>query len=241
MIDTQSATPIYMQLAHLLRLQIEAGEYAVGEKIASENQLAKQFRIGRPTVRQATELLVQQGILSRKRGAGTYVEAVSLPNVDLLSFGGTGIAIAQADPDAATCWLGTIEMARRADDDFYRLRRLSVILGKPALLEDLYLRASVFADLPMRVQEGDSISNAVMEEYGYTIAEIQQQFAILMANEQQAERLGIRQGMPLLSVDREIHLTEHRAAVQANIICRSDLFNFRQTIMVPRHHGKTTQ
>ncbi len=230
-----------MQLASLLKQQIEAGDYAVGEKIASENQLAKQFRIGRPTVRQATELLVQQGILSRKRGAGTYVEASSLPSVDLLSLGGTGTAITQADPNAATAWLGNIEMARRDDDDFYRIRRLSVMLGKPALLEDLYLRASVFVDLPMRVKEGDSISKAVMEGYGYTIAEIQQQFAILTADEQQAERLDIRQGMPLLCVDREIHLVEHRAAVLANIICRSDLFKFSQTIMVPRHHGKTTQ
>jgi GntR family transcriptional regulator len=72
-LNTQSPVPLYRQLAQRLRANIERGELAVSQKIPSENELASEYGIGRPTVRQATDLLVREGILQRRRGAGTFV------------------------------------------------------------------------------------------------------------------------------------------------------------------------
>ena len=53
--------------------RIRAGEYTLGSRIPSEPELARTFGIGRPTVRQATDQLIQKRRLERRRGSGTFV------------------------------------------------------------------------------------------------------------------------------------------------------------------------
>ena len=65
--------PIYAALAERLRRSIRAGTYVSGQLLGSEHQLAKQERISRMTVRRASELLVNEGLLERRPGKGLYV------------------------------------------------------------------------------------------------------------------------------------------------------------------------
>lgn len=65
--------PKYKQLSDLLRQKIENGEYARGEKLDSENELASAFHLSRQTVRQALSVLTNEGILIRQKGSGTFV------------------------------------------------------------------------------------------------------------------------------------------------------------------------
>ena len=87
-LNPQSPIPLYRQLADILSAKIRNGKYTVSSRIPSENQLAAEFGIGRPTVRQATDFLIRKGMLLRKRGSGTYVCA-RIKEVDLFSLGGT--------------------------------------------------------------------------------------------------------------------------------------------------------
>ena len=69
MLNSSSPVPLYQQLADRLRSAIAEEHYALGGRIPSEHALAERYGVGRPTVRQATELLVRQGVLERRRGA----------------------------------------------------------------------------------------------------------------------------------------------------------------------------
>src|SRR5260221_13711562 len=73
MVDVAASVPRYAQIATSLRGRIAAGEYPPGARIPSEHELAARFNVGRPTVRQATEMLVRERVLDRRRGSGTYV------------------------------------------------------------------------------------------------------------------------------------------------------------------------
>jgi len=88
MLNSRSPIPLYRQLTDILLSKIRSGEYPQGERIPSEHELAETFGIGRPTARQATEQLVRNGILIRKRGSGTFVQSEQ-KEVDLFSFAGT--------------------------------------------------------------------------------------------------------------------------------------------------------
>lgn len=63
----------YLEIQQDIMNKIETKTYAVGAIIPSETQLAKQYQVSRPTVRQAISQLVEQGILERKRKRGTLV------------------------------------------------------------------------------------------------------------------------------------------------------------------------
>lgn len=64
---------LYVQIARYLSEMIEAGQYASGEMIPSENQLQKQFGVSRVTVRLAINELVKRNYVECMRGIGTVV------------------------------------------------------------------------------------------------------------------------------------------------------------------------
>ena len=66
-------SPVYIQIHNELRENIEAGKWQIGEKIPAVRELAAQFGVSRMTLRQAIQTLVDDGILERRVGAGTYV------------------------------------------------------------------------------------------------------------------------------------------------------------------------
>ena len=63
----------YIQLADKLRAQIQRGDYIIGEAIPSENLLQEEYQLSRHTVRQAIGVLVNEGLLRKEKGSGTYV------------------------------------------------------------------------------------------------------------------------------------------------------------------------
>ena len=65
--------PLYLQVADDIRNRIQNGEFKAKEKLDTEFELEKQYSVSRITIRKALELLVDEGILMRKRRVGTYV------------------------------------------------------------------------------------------------------------------------------------------------------------------------
>lgn len=58
-----------------LQKQLAAGEWAVGERLPAEQQLAEQLGVGRSTVREALRALANAGWVESRQGAGTFVLA----------------------------------------------------------------------------------------------------------------------------------------------------------------------
>jgi GntR family transcriptional regulator len=73
-----SATPLYRQIADRLYAEIANGVLAPGAPIGSETELQERFKVSRVTLRQAVGLLVEQGLVVRRQGKGTFVEATPL-------------------------------------------------------------------------------------------------------------------------------------------------------------------
>ncbi len=61
------------QIYEQIRDMIYRGEYAPGQRLMSERDLAALFGVGRPTVREAIQKLVEQGLIESKRGVGAFV------------------------------------------------------------------------------------------------------------------------------------------------------------------------
>lgn len=72
-IDHNSSTPLHVQAEKLLRELIEKKEYQEGKLLPNEVELSTKLQISRNTLRHAISKLVNEGILSRKKGYGTKV------------------------------------------------------------------------------------------------------------------------------------------------------------------------
>lgn len=65
--------------ARVMREEIAAGRWKVGERIPTEPKLAEMLQVSRGTVREAVKTLASAGLLEVRQGAGTFVRAVSDP------------------------------------------------------------------------------------------------------------------------------------------------------------------
>jgi DNA-binding GntR family transcriptional regulator len=72
-VDRACAVPLWVQVAERLESAIRSGELPAGERLPNELVLADRFGVSRPTLRQAVDRLVDQGLLVRRRGVGTTV------------------------------------------------------------------------------------------------------------------------------------------------------------------------
>jgi DNA-binding GntR family transcriptional regulator len=74
-LDRNSPIPLYFQIAENLKRAIEDGTFKPGERLDNELDLTERLGVSRPTVRQAVQRLVEQGLVVRRRGLGTVVAA----------------------------------------------------------------------------------------------------------------------------------------------------------------------
>lgn len=63
---------LYEQVAELLEDELRR-DYVVGERIATEDEIGRRYRVSRVTVRRALQTLAKRGVLVRRQGVGTFV------------------------------------------------------------------------------------------------------------------------------------------------------------------------
>jgi DNA-binding FadR family transcriptional regulator len=111
------AAPAFAQVTSQLIRSIEAGQFPVGSRLPPEQQLAQEFGVSRPTIREALSCLQFAGYIEPRRGSGTVVTsavargATPLPRTDpcdpvdlfeaRLEIEPLVVGLAASDPDAA--------------------------------------------------------------------------------------------------------------------------------------------
>jgi len=128
-VERGSGTPLYRQVAAILRDRIEKGLFRPGERIPTEYELCDQFGVSRISIRQALAELVHDGLLHRRQGSGTYVR----PEFGLGTH--TVTALVTEDP-----WVVPLEAAVssfNADHPTTPLRVHVEVLGRPQLRQNI--------------------------------------------------------------------------------------------------------
>jgi len=77
-INRNSYEPAYMQLVYILRQQVASGLLRAGDRLPSESQICKQYKVSPMTVRRAINILSDQGIVDTAQGRGTFVRPIKL-------------------------------------------------------------------------------------------------------------------------------------------------------------------
>jgi GntR family transcriptional regulator len=237
MLNPNSPIPLYRQLADLLTAKIRAGEYTGGSRIASEHQLAATYGVGRPTIRQAVDLLVRKGLVVRKRGSGTYV-CEPHQEVDLFSLDGTSASFRNKGFAVETKMLTpvTLQVIERGKenpftgDRAYWFSRLTCVADTPVLVETLYLHAGLFSGIDQIDLQGRSLSTIADEQFYLRPVGGKQSFRIELVDGDKGRQLELRPKSPILMVNRWLHFPYTPDGVFTELWCRTDQFVFSQTI-----------
>ena len=229
-IDSNDNSPLYMQVARKLILDVREGRYRVDQALPSERLLSEQLDISRVTARKAIDQLVGQGLVVRRRGSGNYVAPrIEQPLANLSSF---SEQLAQRGYRPSSTWL-------RRDIVLATLEE-QLALGLPhntrvARLERLRLADDVamayevsvipVAVLP-RPKEVTSSLYAHLDRSGHLPMRAVQHIRAMNAPALLAERLGVPEGRAVLFITRTGYLASGVAVELTHSYCRSDHYDF---------------
>ncbi len=206
----KSAVSRYLQLATLFRRRIETGEWAIGDQIPTVDMLAKECGVAGMTIRQALDILHQEGLIERFRAKGTFVR--SRPKRDLwceVNTDWSGLLMAREN--------ATIELLSQdrnvplPPDDIdvgirtgaYRhLMRRHSRNGEAFLHSDVYIDETVSRDIPESEFETKTSMRLVADLKGQNITDARQYVTIGSADLEIANSLDIPLGSPVANVVR---------------------------------------
>ncbi len=202
--------PAYRRIQGEILKRIEKGELKMGDSVESERMLAKAHRVSLMTARQALVGLEREGLVERRRGAGTFVAPPKIHFNRLMSFTEQLTARSMA-PSSKVLTLKVVtdepEIAARLSLAFnarlIKLERLRLGSGEPFAIESCYLSADRFPGLMRAGLERGSLFS-LLERYGVEIAHADEEVDATVADPHLARVLAVTPGHPLLRIRQTI-------------------------------------
>jgi GntR family transcriptional regulator len=213
---SRSAVSRYIQLATLFQRRIETGQWPLGERIPTVDELAKEFSVARATIRQAMDTLEAQGLIERHRAKGTFVvfrpqeglwcEVETDWSGLLKSREGATIEVLAESNDATAH--GQIHNIGKPAPGYWHLRRRHWRDGKAYLIAEVYIDKRLKARIPRAALKTKSSMRLIADVAGVRVADARQTLTIGTADSEIAQLLDVPLNAPVAII--------HRSAVDTN-------------------------
>ncbi len=209
-INRSSPLPLYFQLKEILLNGIQHGNWKVGEKLPTEEEIQNEYHISRTTVRQALQELESEGWITRQAGRGTFVaqpkirEGTEAFHLGLPEFQGKGLQLGWKILSAG--WHPVPENVAAAlhlpnGESVFRLLRLRVANQTPIGYAVSYVPAVFAASLDLTLAEQGGSMN-YLKGINLERCTAERVVEALPAERADSEKLGIEQGSPVLVITR---------------------------------------
>lgn len=199
--------PLYYQLMQIFRQQIESGELKPGDPLPAESALCEMYGVSRPTVRQALNELVREGLLHRLKGKGTFVSAPKIQqdflqkltsfNEELEQKGLVGMTKVLKLTSVPAPKIVAAHLTLSTGETVVYLERLRFVASEPFVHVVTYLPQR----LCPRLEEVDlarhSLYKTLEENYGLKIVRARRVLEVIAASKELAHLLEIEEGAPV--------------------------------------------
>ncbi|EJL34990.1 GntR family transcriptional regulator [Novosphingobium sp. AP12] len=227
---SDEGTPLYLQLARSLREHISSGGIDPGSALPSERDLSEMAGLSRVTVRKGIEQLIEEGVLIRRQGSGTFVaRRIEAPGAKLSSFSDDTRSRGE---DPGVVWIyksyaqPTEEEATALDVSptakVARLGRVRLAGGEPLAIEHAVIPAIFMPDLESL---GDSLYQA-LEKHGFRPTSGTQRVRASLATPTEAGILSVAQNSEVLRIDRRTRVPDGRIVEFTRSVYRGDRYEF---------------
>lgn len=225
--------PLYRRLQALIREDVASGRLGADDALPAERDLALRLGVSRVTVRKALRGLVEEGMLRRRHGSGTYVarsgERVEQPLSRLTSFSEDMRAHGRLP---GTRWLERAQDLASADESdalelprgarVTRLKRLRLVDGAPIAIEHALVPAAAISDPALvDVSLYDALAAA-----GLRPVRAVQRLCALELEREEAALLGAEAGTAAVALTRLAYLADGRPIEFTRSLYRGDACDF---------------
>ena len=231
-VELPKARQVYLAL----RAHIAGGVLDAGAPLPGEQSLAAEHRVARMTVRRALAELEREGLIDRRRGAGTFVAArrPARPMVadfadalgSLIEMGRSTdvrlLAFGYLQPPAAVAEA----LGLAAGEPAQRSVRVRIIDGEPFS----HLTAHVPESIGLTYSERDLAAEpllALLERSGVAVDRASQEIGAVLASPEVAAALDVAVGSPLIALTRVVYDAAGRGVEHLRALYRPDRYALR--------------
>lgn len=209
-LDKSSPKPLYMQLEEVLRNSICNGEWEPNHAIPSEFELSRTYGVSRMTARSVVTQLVNDGLLRRVQGKGTFVVEQKIATTSLAYVGVREqlerlgyqtttrlIAFRQIEADQRLAdILGIMQ-----GDGVHFVERVRLVDGKPISIHRSYIPKILAPTLSDERMESEQLCVILQQEFGLNAAAVSETLESVQASAEEAQLLQIDRRFPLLMLE----------------------------------------
>jgi GntR family transcriptional regulator len=229
---------LYAQVREAIRERIATGELKPGERLLPEEELATLMGASRMTIRRGILDLIDEGLLYRRRGVGTFVAQRHIDrNHNRLSSYFESAAEEGFKPRIEVLVreiTGAKHLVARAlnlrdDEPVVRVRTLRLADDEPLAIHDEHVPYRLFPD----ILDADIATRQLWEllsDHGYPIKRAVQRVEARVAEEEIAQLLGIEEGAPILYKLRTVYSEDGTPVEFAICHNRGDRYSLTTTL-----------
>jgi GntR family transcriptional regulator len=237
MAGNRNGTPVYRRIQNAIRKRIESSELNSGDPVPSERELARIHDVSLMTARHALAGLEREGLVERRRGAGTFVAPPKIHFNKLMSYtehmASRGLS-ARSRVLEARVMEHNLEVAARlglpATSALVKIERLREAGDEPFALETCYLPASGYSELVHAPLGRTSLFATLKRDYGVELAYADEEVDATAAEANIADLLCVPRGASVLRIRQVIYSTKGKATIYVVGFYRSE----RHTLFIRR-------
>lgn len=211
MFDRSQTIPYYIQIRESILEKIVSGELKVGEKLPSEENLAKYYGVSRMTVNKALSDLVDNGYLTRTPGSGTYISKIrregsgmtTLSFMDSISKKGFKVVseVIFKELEVPTKYVAE-KLNVFLSQHVYHIKRIRSVNNMPVVFQDSYIRGDLCPGLFEYDLENESLYSTIEKITGNKIEKAKDKIEAIQCNEYMSKILNVDKNFPLLYIER---------------------------------------
>jgi len=231
-LDKNLPVPLYHQLQNVLKVAIESGRWRAKERLPSEQELAKRFRVSKITVRQALEELARLDYIRREQGRGTFVAPRKFDEGprELTSFTeemrrhslvAASRILAQFEAEADARVARALNLPVKSP--VLVVKRLRLAGADPLAVQTAHLPAALVPGL--KITEGMSLYEVLQNRYHLYPARARETYLAAVADGATARQLNIRAGAPVFAVERVTMLPNEKPFEFVQSTVRGDRYS----------------
>lgn len=233
-INMNDSSPLYQQVYEILSEKIENSEYLSGERIPTENELCEQFNVSRITIRKALKILVNNDVLEKIPGKGTFVKKRVYIESELAHGSFTRSCMLTGvvpSTKVISCkWISidkaiANKMKLKENDKVIRIERLRITDNIPAIFETDYFNSN-FEYLLTSDLESIPLMDVIKKKSGIIGNHFVDTFEVVYTTEKQSKYLNCPEHYPLIGVN-QVYFSDRYTILYYNEQCiRSDIYKY---------------
>lgn len=226
----------YILISNDIRNKILNGEYKANEKLPFEKDLGLKYESSKMTVKKALDMLVAEGLIIKRRGAGTFVKDISPEEMERMSIANQfrGTTALNPGKKVASKVLNfsiipcpeTVQKKLNVDEEsfVYDIYRARYINDAPHVMEKIYMPIDLISGLKKKQAEG-SIYTYIEEKLQLVIQSAHRIVSVRKATDFEAEYLQLEKGDPVAVAEQIGYLDTGAAFEYSTSIHRYDQYS----------------